>query len=426
MKTEFSMDNIICVVLAAGEGTRMKSTLPKVLHPICGRPMIEYLIESINSIGVRKIIVVVGHKADLVKKNLQGVKFVTQDKLLGTGDAVSRTKKLILKDTKIDAVMVLYGDVPLLSRTTLKKILDRHFATRAGCTLLTSHLKNPTGYGRILRGSNNKIVKVIEELEASIYEKVIEEINVGVYCFSKTALFDSLGKTKTANRKNEKYLTDAIEILAKSNIAIDSVSTDDPEEFLGVNTRNDLMRAGKVLNKRIISRLIDKGVTVIDPDNTYIEEGVQIKKDTIIYPYTFIEKGVRIGPGCSIGPLARLRSGTVLADEASIGNFVEIVRSSIGSRTKIRHKCYIGDTVIGKDVNVGAGTIIANYDGKRKHKTVIEDSCFIGTGTILIAPVKIGKGATTGAGSVITKNKNVPAGKTVVGVPARILRKKQR
>ncbi len=419
------MNNIACVILAAGEGTRMKSTFPKVLHPICGRPMIEYLVESINSIGVKKIIVVVGHKAGLVKKNLQGVKCVTQDELLGTGDAVSRTKKLLVKESKVDTVMVLYGDVPLLSSGTLKKIIDRHIATRAGCTLLTSHLKNPTGYGRILRGANNKIVKLIEELDASIYEKVIEEINVGVYCFNKTALFDSLGKIKNNNKKNEKYLTDAIEILAKSNIAIDSVSTDDPEEFLGVNTRSDLMRAGKVLNKRIISRLIDEGVTIVDPDNTYIEEGVQVKKDTIIYPYTFIEKGVRIGSGCSIGPLARLRSGTILADEASIGNFVEIVRSEIGSRTKIRHKCYIGDTKIGKDVNVGAGTIVANYDGKRKHKTIIEDACFIGTGTILVAPVKIGKGATTGAGSVVTKNKDVPAGKTVVGVPAKILKRKK-
>ena len=420
------MKNVAAVILAAGEGTRMKSSIPKVLHPICGKPMIKYQIDAMNSIGIRNIIIVVGHMADLVREKLQGVRCVKQKKLLGTGDAVLNTKEILSKNNKIEAVLISYGDVPLLRSETLKGIIERHLSTRSGCTLLTSHLKNPTGYGRISRSPNDRIVKIIEELDASIYEKVIEEVNVGVYCFNKDMLFESLESIKPNNKKKEYYLTDAIEILARSNALIDSVSTEDPEEFLGVNTRSDLIRAGQIIRQRVVTEIMQKGVTVIDPVNTYIEEGSHIDKDTIIYPYTFIERGVKIGKRCTIGPFARLRSGTVVEDEASIGNFVEIVRSRIGKHTKVRHQCYIGDAVVGDRVNIGAGTIVANYDGKRKHETIIEDNAFIGTGTILIAPVKVGRAAVTGAGSVVTKNKNVPAGKTVVGVPAKVLKKTKR
>lgn len=417
------MRNVAAIILAAGEGTRMESSIPKVLHPICGKPMIEYPIDTINSIGIRSIIIVIGHRADLVRERLKGVKCVNQDKLLGTGDAVLKAKRSLSKDDRIDTVLICYGDVPLLTPETLKRIIDRHVSTRSGCTLLTSHLKNPTGYGRIQRSDNDKIVKVVEELDASIYEKVIEEVNVGVYCFNKDILFEALESIRPNNRKKEYYLTDVIGILARSNALIDAVSTDVPEEFLGVNTRDDLIHAEQIIRHRVLRRIMQKGVRVVDPQNTYVEEGVEIEKDTVIYPYTFIERGVKIGTRCSIGPFARLRSGTVVGDEVSIGNFVEIVRSHIDRYTKIRHQAYIGDTIIGKRVNIGAGTIVANYDGRRKHKTVIEDNAFIGTGTILIAPVKIGKGAVTGAGSVVTKNKNVPAGKTVVGVPAKALKK---
>jgi bifunctional UDP-N-acetylglucosamine pyrophosphorylase/glucosamine-1-phosphate N-acetyltransferase len=417
------MKNIACVILAAGEGTRMKSSIPKVLHPICGKPMIQYLIDTINSIGIEKVIVVVGHKANLVKEKLGRVKCVKQEKLLGTADAVLETKKILLKDNKIDSVLLSYGDVPLLTAETLKKLIQRHISSKSACTLLTSHLKNPTGYGRVLRSPNDRIIKIIEEKDASIYEKVIEEINVGVYCFNKSFLFEALGAIKPNNRKKEYYLTDTIEILVKSNALIDSISTDDPEEFLGVNTRNDLIHAASVIRRKVLNNIMQQGVTIIDPLNTYIEQDVEIERDTVIYPYTFIDNGVKIGSNCSIGPFARLRPGTVVEDEVSIGNFTEIVRSRIGSWTKIHHQCYIGDTIIGKNVNIGAGTIVANYDGKRKNKTLIDDNAFIGTGTILIAPVKVGKAAITGAGSVLTKNHDVPAGKTVVGVPARILKK---
>ena len=417
------MKNIATVILAAGEGTRMKSSLPKVLHNICGKPMLEYLIDNVNSIGINKVLVIVGHKAELVKKQIGGIKCIIQNELLGTGDAVSKARSALLKDSKIDNVLILYGDTPLLSQEIIKKLVEKHVSSNAGATLLTAQLKNPTGYGRVIRSSGGKIVKIVEELDASIYEKVIEEINVGVYCFSKRALFYGLEKVKPNNKKEEYYLTDTIEVLTKANILVESVITNDAEEFLGVNTRAELGKAELVMRKRIIDRIMDGGVTVIDPDNTYIEHGVEIKGDTVIYPYTFIENNVKIGSNCSIGPFARLRPGTVIEDRVGIGNFVEIARSAIGQETKIRHQCYIGDTVIGRNVNIGAGTIVANYDGKEKHKTVIEDNAFIGTGTILIAPVKIGKDAVTGAGSVVTRNKNVPAGKTVVGVPAKLLNK---
>ena len=417
------MKNIATVILAAGEGTRMKSSLPKVLHNICGKPMLEYLIDNVNSIGINKVLVIVGHKAELVKKQIGGIKCIIQNELLGTGDAVSKARSALLKDSKIDNVLILYGDTPLLSQEVIKKLVEKHVSSNAGATLLTAQLKNPTGYGRVIRSSGGKIVKIVEELDASIYEKVIEEINVGVYCFSKRALFYGLEKVKPNNKKEEYYLTDTIEVLTKANILVESVITNDAEEFLGVNTRAELGKAELVMRKRIIDRIMDGGVTVIDPDNTYIEHGVEIKGDTVIYPYTFIENNVKIGSNCSIGPFARLRPGTIIEDRVGIGNFVEIVRSSVGQETKIRHQCYIGDTIIGKNVNIGAGTIVANYDGKEKHKTIIEDNAFIGTGTILIAPVKIGKGAVTGAGSVVTRNKNVPAGKTVVGIPAKLLNK---
>ena len=421
------MKNIATIILAAGEGTRMKSSLPKVLHCICGKPMAQYLIDSVNSIGMEKIYIIVGHKAGLVKEKLgPGIKCIIQDELLGTGDAVSRARSAIVKDAKIENVLILYGDTPLLSQDIIKKLIEKHIETKAGCTLLTAQLKNPTGYGRVIRSSGNKIVKIVEELDASIYEKVVEEINVGVYCFNKRALFYSLEKIQPGNKKEEYYLTDTIEILTKSNMLVESVTTSDTEEFLGVNTRSELAKAESVMRKRILSGIMDSGVTIIDPDNTYIEYGTKIGRDTVIYPYTFIENNVKIGPDCSIGPCARLRTGTVVANNVGIGNFAELVRSSVGENTKIRHQCYIGDTVIGKNVNIGAGTIIANYDGKEKHKTVIEDNAFIGTGTILVAPVKIGKGAITGAGSVVTKNKNVPAGKTVIGIPARLLNKNKK
>jgi len=417
------MKNIAGIILAAGEGTRMKSAIPKVLHRVAGKPMLEYMLEAFRQLEVKKTIVVVGHQAQKVKAALKGdrIKALKQSKLLGSGDAVRLTGS-VLANFRGD-VLVVYGDTPLVSYESLKNLIQSHQATQAACTILTAVTKNPTGFGRIVRGEDNRIAMIVEEQDADTYEKAIGEINVGAYCFKGKELFLSLKQIKPDNIKKEYYLTDTIKVLSKKRAKIESVYAHDEEEALGVNSRGALSQAGAIINKRNIERLSSGEVTVIDPATTYIYGEVEVGRDTIIYPHTVIEGKVKIGRGCRIGPFAHLRPGTILADNVHIGNFVELVRSKVGSGSKIKHHSYIGDTIIGKDVNVGAGTITANYDGKSKNITFIDDGVSTGVGTILIAPVKIGKYATTGAGSVVTKNKDVPVGSTVAGVPAKILKK---
>ena len=412
--------------MAAGEGTRMKSDLPKVLHKVCGRPMLKYMLDAFNQLGIKRCVVVVGHGAEKIEQifKADGIKTLRQAKLLGSADAVRGTKSFFSK-FKGD-VLIVYGDTPLIRYRSLKKLVQLHQKSKAACTILTAVLKNPTGFGRILRGEDNRMAKIVEEQDADTYEKAIGEINVGAYCFKAGQLFSTLEKIKPDNVKKEYYLTDAIELLSRKRAKVESVSTEEEQEAFGVNSRSDLTYADAIINKRNIENLISNGVTVVDPATTYIYGEIEAGQDTIIYPHTFIEGKVKIGGACLIGPFARIRSGTILEDRVQIGNFVEVVRSRIGSGSKVKHLSYIGDTTIGKGVNIGAGTIIANYDGKKKNPTFIDDGAFIGTGSILIAPVKIGKGAITGAGSVVTKNKNVPAGVTVVGIPARILKKKSK
>jgi bifunctional UDP-N-acetylglucosamine pyrophosphorylase/glucosamine-1-phosphate N-acetyltransferase len=425
-KENFVMKNITGIILAAGEGTRMKSAVPKVLHKVGGKPMLTYMLGLFEKLGINKYIVVVGHKAEKVKEILQGkkaVKTVKQQRLLGSADAVWQAKHCFSNFK--GNVIIVYGDTPLLSYHSLNKIIYCHQQNRAACTILTAFLKNPTGFGRVVRDGNNRIVKIIEEQDADRYEKTISEINVGVYCFRVKELFSALERIKPNNVKKEYYLTDTIEELVKKKAKVESVCTDDEKEAWGVNSRQDIVRANSIINKRNIEKLISAGVTIVDPVNTYIYGDIEIGCDTIIYPYTIIEGKVQVGRSCLIGPFARLRPGSVLQDNVQIGNFVEIVRSKIGSDSKIKHHSYIGDAVVGKRVNIGAGTITANYDNKTKNPTFIDDEAFIGVGTILIAPVKIGKRAITGAGSVVTKNKDVPAGATVAGIPAHILKKKK-
>ena len=410
--------------MAAGEGTRMNSATPKVLHQICGKAMLRYMLDLLKQLGIKKSIVVVGHEAENVKKILKGsgIKTLRQARLLGSADAVRQAKGLFSK-FKGDALIV-YGDTPLISYQSLKKLVQFHQKNEAACTLLTANLKNPTGFGRILRNEDNHIVKIVEEQDADTYEQAIGEINVGAYCFKARELFAILEEIKPNNAKKEYYLTDSIELLCKRRAKVETVSAQNEEEAFGVNSRHDLSRASTAINKRNIENLISAGVTIVDPSTTHIYGEIEVGRDTIIYPHTVIEGKVKIGRDCRIGPFAHLRSGVILGDKVEIGNFVEVVRSRVSSGTKIKHHSYIGDTTIGKEVNVGAGTIVANYDGKRKQPTFIDDGAFIGTGTILIAPVKIGKRAVTGAGSVVTKNKDVPANTTVVGIPARILKKR--
>lgn len=413
------------VILAGGRGTRMKATLPKVLYPVCGRPMIGYILDAVRSVGIKDIIVVTGYKSELLKDFLKGtksVRTVKQKKFLGSADALKRAKTL-LRGYKGD-VLVLYGDDPLIKQETLEKLIDKHEEKNSFLTLLSVILDDPTGYGRIVRDENKKIVKIVEEINLSEVEKTIDEINVGAYCFKSKTLFSLLGEIKNNNPKKEYLLTDIVQLINEAGLGIDSTITDDTDEILGVNSRIELARAEKILTKRICHSFMKKGVTVLDPDTTFVNVGAVIGKETVIHPHTVIEDDVKIGEYCSIGPFARIRKGSRVNDYVEVGNFVELVRTKVDKHSKIKHFSYLGDTVIGKNVNVGAGTITANYDGKNKNITQIEDNAFIGTGTILVAPVKVGKKAVTGAGCVVTKKKNVPAGAVVVGVPAHTLKKR--
>jgi bifunctional UDP-N-acetylglucosamine pyrophosphorylase / glucosamine-1-phosphate N-acetyltransferase len=416
------MRDMIAVILAAGRGTRMKSAAPKVLHEILGRSVIGYVLDAVKGAGVSETVTVVGYGSDELKKVLGGSKVAVQKKLLGSGDAVLTAKARL--DGYSGDLLIICGDTPLVRSDTIKALIDKHKNSKASLTVLTAEMRNPTGYGRIRRDDNGRIVKIIEELEAGLYEEVIKEINVGTYCCKALELFGALAEVKPNKKKEEVFLTDAVAILHRKGKLIESVMTKDPDEAVGINTRKDLARATDIMKTGIMDELMDSGVTIEDPDSTTIYPGVKIGADTVIHPNTFIESGVRIGRSCHIGPFARLRPGTAIGDSVEVGNFVELNRTHVGDGAKIKHHAYLGDTTVGKNVNVGAGTITANYDGRNKNKTVIEDGAFVGVGAILIAPVRIGSKATVGAGCVVPKNHDVPKDAVVIGVPARIYRKR--
>jgi bifunctional UDP-N-acetylglucosamine pyrophosphorylase/glucosamine-1-phosphate N-acetyltransferase len=410
--------NVAVIILAAGEGTRMKSSVPKVLHPICGRPMLEYVLDLVGALHIKRVVAVLGHKHAEVRKLLRpGIKVAIQKKLLGTADAV-KTALPLLKDFK-GTVLVLYADNPLLKKETIKKLLDYHLKEKPAATILSANVSSPSGYGRILRDKFFSIKAVIEEKDADDFQKSIEEVNTGTVCFNKEKLLKVIGRIRTNNRKKEYYLTDAVGLIYKQGGLVESVKIDNVNEALGINSRRDLARADKIMSSRINADWMKKGVTILDPDTTFIGHGAKIASDTTIYPFTVIESGVKIGKRCFVGPFAHLRAGTVLEDEVAAGSFLEVVRSRISRRSLVKHFGYIGDSRIGRGVNIGAGTVTANFDGREKHVTVIKDGAFIGSDTVLVAPVRIGKSARTGAGSVVLKNKNVPECATVAGVPAR-------
>lgn len=416
------MKNIAVIILAAGKSTRMKSGIPKVLHPICGRPMLGYVLDLVYALKFKNIIAVLGHKHEDIKKLLKpGIKVVRQKRLLGTADAVKEAMPL-LKNFKGE-VLILYADNPLLKKETIKKLLEHHIKNNLDATLLTAKMDKPAGYGRVLRDKYASISAIVEEKDADDFQKDIQEINTGIICFNKDRLNDSLKHVRPNNRKKEYYLTDTIAILYKKGFILDSVKINDINEALGINSRGDLAKANSIMRQRINEELMQEGITIVDPDSSFIGFGAKIGRDTTIYPFTVIESNVRIGKRCFIGPFVHLREGAHLGDDIMAGNFLEVVRSKISSGTLMKHLGYIGDSRIGRMVNIGAGTVTANFDGKKKNITVIKDKAFIGCDTVLVAPVKIGKRARTGAGCVVTKNKNVPDGTTVVGVPARILKK---
>ena len=403
----------------------MRSDRPKVLHEVCGKPIVEYVLDAAKAAGSLKTYVVVGYKGDLVKKRLAaGLVMVRQPKLSGTADAVRRVAGH-LKNYRGD-VLILCGDTPLLNKTVIKELVGKHKRSKAVCTFLTATVDDPQGYGRIVRDEQGNVVAIREDKDAREQEREIAEINVGVYCVRGRELFGALKRIKLNENKKEFYLTDIIDLFHQDGSSIATVTTEDPVEGLGVNTKEDLAVAERFIREKILKDFMRAGVTIVDPATTYIDADVKIGKDTCIRPFTIIEKDVRIGDRCVIGPFARLRPGVRLGNGVEIGNFTEVSRTKIGNKTLMKHFSFLGDALVGSDVNIGAGTITANFDGVRKNQTKIGNGAFIGSDSILIAPVRIGNKAVVGAGSVVTKGKVVPDGGMAVGVPAQIKARRKR
>ena len=441
------MANLAVVILAAGFGKRMKSETPKVLHSILGRPMLSYVYDAVLSLTPKRVVVIVGHGAEEVKKVSLSKKlnYVAQAKQLGTGNAASCAQEA-LKNFRGN-ILIINGDFPLITTATLKKFVSQHEKNRADLSILTAQVDDPTGYGRIKRGTNGDPVGIVEEKDATREERFIDEINSGTYCAKSSFLWDALKKVNRKNKQGEYYLTDIVGIAQKNSLKIKAVLAQDSDEVMGVNDRSELSFVESALKWRTNEGLMHSGVTIVDPEATYISPTVRIGRDTIIYPNTHIYgdtqigrsstigptnwiqdtkigSGVTVRSSCyitnaniknnvTVGPFAHIRPEAEIMDGAKIGNFVEIKKSKIGRGSKVPHLSYVGDADLGKDVNIGAGTITCNYDGYQKHKTVVEDNVFIGSDTMLVAPIKVGKGATTGAGSTISKD--VPGGSLAIG-----------
>lgn len=436
--------DLATVILAAGKGTRMKSKLPKVLHNVCGGTMLSYVLDAAHSAGVRRIIVVVGYGADRVARGVAGrAQIVHQSEQLGTAHALLQAGPF-LSDFN-GHLLVLCGDTPLIEAGTLAELIQSHRSTGAAATVLTASLEDPAGYGRVVRDSQGGVVKIIEQKDASPEELQIHEVNTGIYCFKTEGLFSDLSRLSSNNAQGEYYLTDIIEKNVRRGRRVGAVALANPLEMKGINDRVQLAEAERCLRRRILHDLMRSGVTVIDPHSTFVDKKVQVGLDTIIYPHTFIEGDTVIGEdcvigpgarlvnaivgngvsiqysvvsgssmedGCSIGPFSHLRPGNSLGRQVKVGNFSEVKKSIVGDGSKMPHLSYVGDATLGKKVNIGAGTITCNYDGRNKWPTMIDDGVLIGSNTNLVAPVKIGADSVTGAGSTITKD--VPAGSLAV------------
>ncbi|MEI7751698.1 MAG: NTP transferase domain-containing protein [Candidatus Omnitrophota bacterium] len=413
------------IVLAAGKGTRMCSELPKVLHPVFGKPVLGYVLEALAGAGIKNLFVVVGYKADEVRSFSKpyGAIPVLQREQKGTGHAVMMAQAA-LKNAQ-GPVLIWPGDMPLVKPETLENFLAAHKKSRAHVSVLSCDQEDPKGYGRIVRDEGH-FAAIREELDATPEERTIREVNTGIYLFDKKVLFESLGKVGRGNQKGEYYLTDTIEILRREGYCVEAFSLANAEEGQGINSQKDLATVTKKINEREIAKHQENGVTFMAPDQTFVAPGVKIGKGTTIYPWCFIKSGVEIGAHCEIGPFAKLRCGTVIGDGSVIGSFVEVNRSRLGKKVLAKHLIYLGDAVIGDGVNVGAGTITANFDGKKKHQTTIGKNVMIGSNTVFVAPVQIPDGAKTGAGSVVIPKTKIKKGDVVVGVPARPILKKKR
>jgi bifunctional UDP-N-acetylglucosamine pyrophosphorylase/glucosamine-1-phosphate N-acetyltransferase len=447
---------VTAVLLAAGQGTRMKSNLPKVLHHVAGKPMIWHALNAIKESTTEKPVVVVGHGADEVTKYLgDSAQTVLQEPQLGTGHAVMQAESLLKGNT--DLVVVCYADMPLLRGETLQKLVDLQRANQGPISMLTVVADDPRGFGRILRNADGSVQAIVEEYVATPEQQLIKELNVGGYCFDANWLWDALKRIPKNPQKGEYYLTDAIELAVQDGLPVQALVMDDVQETIGVNTRVHLAEVESAMRARINQQHMLNGVTMIDPASTYIEASVTIGKDTVIMPNTYIHEKTEIGEGnvigpnsiirdskignrCKVlssvmegalldddvdmGPFARLRKGAHLGNHVHMGNFGEVKDSYLADGVKMGHFSYIGNAQIGADTNIGAGTITCNYDGEKKHATEIGRDVFIGSDTMLVAPLKIGDGARTGAGSVVTKN--IPEDTLVVGMPARAIKKLER
>ncbi len=414
------MQGPVAIILAAGHGKRMKSERAKVLHEVCGRPMIRYVVEAARGAGAKTIVVVVGYGAEQVRSALADepdVHFAAQERQLGTGDAVRACRDLL--DGFQGPALVLVGDEPLIRPRPLADLLARREAEQAACLLGTAIVPDPTGFGRILRDGAGRFLRIVEERDCSPEERAIREVNPSCYAFELPGLWDALDRLDTGNAQGEYYLTDAPQLLQSMGRRVVALACLEPDDILGVNTRQHLAQANAILQARIQEHLMEEGVSVVDPRNTYIDSRASIGRDSVIYPFSVITGRVQVGVGCKVGPFAHLRDGTILDDGAEVGAFVEVNRSHLSEGATARHLAYLGDAEVGRSVNVGAGVITANFDGREKHRTSIGDGAFLGSGSILVAPVSVGEGAIVGAGAVVTKHHDVAAGQTVVGVPAR-------
>ncbi|MBN1898134.1 MAG: bifunctional UDP-N-acetylglucosamine diphosphorylase/glucosamine-1-phosphate N-acetyltransferase GlmU [Spirochaetes bacterium] len=430
------MKNLSVIILAAGHGTRMKSQRPKILHAVAGKPMLHCILDQLKVLNPDKVVIVVGSRDAMQNfSHYRHIKCVLQKDKKGTAHAVMQTENEFRNYS--GNILILNGDVPLITERTLKNLITQHKSSYAVLSILTAIVKNPFGYGRIIR-KQNEVIRIVEELDADDHTKKIKEINAGTYCFKSSYLFKVLRSIKKNPHKGEFYLTDAIEILNHEGAKIHPMTIEDNDEILGVNTRFHLAQANMIMQRRLQKKLMDKGVTILDTNNTYIEYDVEIGQDSIIYPFTFLYGNTRIGKNASIGPFvqiyhtgigdnarifqstimesqlgdnihigpyAHIRDNSILKNDAQIGNFVEITRSNVGENTRAYHLSYIGDTEIGKKVNFGAGIITANFDGVRKNKTKIEDNVFIGSSTTIIAPAVVKKGEHIKSGSIIEGGK---------------------
>lgn len=419
------------LILAAGKGTRMKSEKAKVLHEILGRPMLAHVLDTLESLGIRRIGIVGGAHAaqvqDFLKKHEPKAKarpqWILQNPQRGTGHAVMMSRTFI-RSAK-ESVLIWPADMPLLKVETLRRLIQEHQASGAAVSVLSASVARPTGYGRILRRGES-FYAIREELDAAEDERAVQEINTGIYIFESQPLQDALGKIQPNNAKKEYYLTDTIEILAQGGKGIAAFPLAGADEALGINSKQQLAEAIQMMNRREVEKHMANGVTIISPDQTYLESNLSIGPDTVIYPWTFIESGVKIGKRCQIGPFAKIRRGTEIQDDSTVGSFVEINRSKLGKKVLAKHLAYLGDAVLGDGTNVGAGTITANFDGKNKHVSRIGKGVKLGSNTVLIAPVTLEDGSTTGAGSVVTAGTCVVRGSTVAGVPAKPLQIKKK